>query len=529
METPRRTRLAIMVAVVLAAIAVAALWHSSAWRTRSWDTLELAIGDNITTFDPALIKDVSGGRLAALLYPNLMKYSAEEAVTGDLADRWGAGDDARIYSFHIRQGARFSDGSPLTARDVAASFERALSPAVASPRAWVLMGIRGAEAFHQGRAKSLEGITCQGLEDIQITLERPSGTFLSLLTMPAAAVLPAATPCKPFWGVDTLPVAGGPWRIRRLEPDVAVTLEANPYYFGDKPRLAAVRFRIIKNPFAMAAEFRQGRLDVIDVPDSFDSFFRQSPSWQPLMDSVEGQNTFYLGFNCTRAPFDNRDFRHAASMAIDRKAIIDGVLRGRATAAVGPIPPGVSGYDPALKPLPFDREAAKKEFARLGATGRALEILVMANADSIVVAQAIAGQFKAAGLSVEVAARERGTFKSLLAKGDFDMVYYSWVADYADGENFLAPLFATAADRGGGNYTAYSNPEVDALVAKAAVTAAGAERGEICRKIAGIVISDAPRVFLWHSKRVTVKQPWVKGFALKHVYNAERFTGVSLR
>jgi len=518
-----------LAALVLAAIAVAALWHSPAWRTRSWDTLELAIGDNITTFDPALIKDVSGGRLAALLYPNLVKYGDDEKITPDAADRWVVGADARTYTFYMREGARFSDGSPLTSRDVAASFERALSGAVASPRAWVLLGIRGAQAFHEGRAGSLEGVTCQGPAEIRITLERPSGTFLSLLTMPAAAILPAATARKPFWGVDTLPTAGGPWRIRKLEPDVAVTLEANPFYFGDKPKLAAVRFRIIKNPFAMAAEFRQGRLDVIDVPDSFDSFFRQNGTWQPLMDSVEGQNTFYLGFNCTRAPFDNRDFRRAAAMAIDRKSIIDGVLRGRATAAVGPIPPGVSGYDAAFKGLPFDREAAKAEFMRLGVAGRPLEILVMANADSIVVAQAIAGQLKAAGLTVEVAARERGTFKSLLAKGDFDMVYYSWVADYADGENFLAPLFGTSADRGGGNYTAYSNLEVDALIAKAATTTADAERAEIYGKIVGIVVNDAPRVFLWHAKRITVRQPWVKGWALQHVYNAQRFAGVSLQ
>lgn len=513
MGTSRRTWLFTIAVVALAAVTTAALWQSSTWRTRSWDTLELCLGDNVTTFDPALIKDVSGGRLAALLYPNLVKYAEDESLAGDAAETWEVSPDARVYTFHLRRGAKFADGSTLTARDVAASFERTLSREVASPRAWVLSGIKGAGAFHEGRAQSVGGIACDGDETVRITLERPSGTFLSLLTMPAAAIIPASTPRKPFWGVETMPVTGGPWRISHLDPDVAVTLEANPYYFGRRPRLAAVRFRIVRNPFAMVAEFRQGRLDVIDVPDAFDRFFGDDPNWQPLIDSVEGQNTFYLGFNCTRAPFDNRDLRRAISMAVDRKAVIDGVLRGRATAATGPIPPGLSGYDAGFKGLPLDRETAKAVLTRVGAV-RPLELLVLSNADSIMVAQAIAGQLKSIALSVEVAGRERGTFKSLLAKGDFDMVYYSWVADYADGENFLAPLFATSADRGGGNYTAYSNAEVDALLAKAAVTPAEPERVELYKRIVGVTVNDAPRAFLWHSKRITVRQPWVKGFAL---------------
>ena len=160
--------------------------------------------------------------------------------------------------------------------------------------------------------------------------------------------------------------------------------------------------------------------------------------------------------------------------------------------------------------------------------GRPLELLVLSGGDSIIVAQAIAGQLTAAGLEIEVAARERGTFKSLLGKGDFDMVYYSWVADYSDGENFLVPLFATAADRSGGNYTAYSNAEVDAMLARASVAADEAERVDLYRRAARIVVDDAPRAFLWHSTRVTVRQPWVKGFRLHHVYNAQRFTGVSI-
>ncbi len=528
MKRPRRNLILLTVAVALAAAVVARALSAASWRDRRWDTLELSLGDNLTTLDPALIKDVAGGRLAALIYPNLVRYGEDEDLTGDAAESWTVSDDARVYTFHMRPDACFADGAPMSSLDVKASFERTLAPAVASPRAWVLLPIANAAAFHEGRAGSVSGIETPDGRTVRLTLERPSGTFLALLTMPAAAILPASTPRRAFWGVETLPAAGGPFRVARLDPDVAITLEASPHYYGTRPLLAGIRYRIIRNPFATVTEFRQGRLDVIDVPDSFDRFFRGDAARQPFVDSVAGQNTFYLGFNCTRAPFDSRAFRRAAARSIDRQAIIDGVLGGRATAAAGPIPPGVTGYDPGLAGLGFDRAAAKAELARLGGGARPLTLLVLSGGDSVVVAQALAGQLSTAGLSIEVAPRERGTFKSLLSQGDFDMVYYSWVADYPDGENFLVPLFATAADRSGGNYTAYSSPPVDVVLARAAVTPDQAARIALYREAARTVVEDAPRTFLWHAKRVTVRQPWVRGFRLQHVYNAQRFTEVTI-
>jgi ABC-type transport system substrate-binding protein len=524
----RSLRIAYGLAAVAAAAVLALAVFSAGLGERDWRTLELALGDNPTTLDPALIKDVSGGRLSALLYPNLVRYTDDGRLAGDLAEAWEVSPDGLVYTFHLRGGAFFSDGSAITARDVAASFERALAPEVASPRAWVLTGIRGADEFHAGKASAIAGLVIRSDTAIDITLAKPSGTFLPLLTMPSAGIVPAATPRKPFWGVDTFPAAGGPFRIARLDPDVALTLEANPRYYGERPLVERIRYRVIRNPFAAVAEFRQGRLDIIEVPDAFDKFFLGDARWAEQIDSVEGLNVYYLGFNCTRAPFDKREFRRAVAMAIDRDAIIANILHGKATAAKGPIPPGLSGYDAGLRGLPYDIDAARKAIGAAGAGGRTLSILALSNADTIIVAEALAGQLRAAGLSVDVAAREKGTFKALLAQGDFDMVYYSWVADYPDGENFLAPLFATAADRSGGNYTAYLNAEVDAALGEAARTADAAARDRLYRRAATVIVEDAPRAFLWHARRVTVRQPWVKGYRPARIYNAERFEGVSI-
>ena len=507
---------------------VFAVFHAGDWRARRPDTLELSLSDNPTTLDPALIKDVAGGRLAALLYPNLVRYGRDENLTGDLAASWDVSPDGLVYTFHLRPDMRFADGRPITARDVRESFHRSLCPDVASPRAWVLMGIEGAAAFHEGRAETIDGITMESDAVLRLALERPSGTFLSLLTMPSAAVLPAQTPRKPMWGVDNLPTCGGPYRISLLEPDIALALEANPFYYGPSATVPRIRYRIIRNPFAAVSEFRQGRLDIIEIPDAFDRFFLNDPRWAPYVDSVEGQNTFYLGFNCTRPPFDNRDFRRAICRSIDRQAVIDAILHGKATAAVGPIPPGLSGYDPHLAGLSYDLASARGILSGPANPQRPLGLLVLSNSDSIVVAQALAGQLAAAGLQIEVAPRERATFKALLRDGDFDMVYYSWVADYPDGENFLVPLFATSPERSGGNYTAYSNFRVDGLLARAAASNDALARAELYREVSTIVVEDAPRAFLWHSRRVTVRQPWISGFRPPRIFNAERFEGVRI-
>ena len=510
-----------------AALAVLAAIAGGQWGERRWDTLELALLDNPTTLDPALIKDVSGGRLAALLYPNLVRYG-DDRIAGDLADRWEVSADGLVYTFHVRQGARWPDGTAISAADVKASFERALAGEVASPRAWVLIGIKGAAEFHEGRAGEIAGISVEGDNLVRLALEKPSGTFLSLLTMPSAAILPAATPKKPFWGVDSFPVAGGPYCIERIEPDISLTLAANPLYYGARPTAARIRYRVIRNPFAEVSLFRQGRLDIIEVPDAFDRFFLSDAAWAPYIDSIEGLNIYYLGFNCTRAPFDGRELRRAVCEAIDRQAIVGAVLHGKASAAVGPIPPALSGYDPGLRGLPYDLAAAQTVIRGTRLPGRPLVILATSNADTVVVAQAIAGQLRKAGLSVEVAPREKATFKALLRDGDFDMVYYSWVADYADGENFLMPLFGTSKDRSGGNYTAYSSAEVDGLLAAAAASGDDGKRSQLYRKAAEIVVEDAPRAFLWHAKRVTVRQPWITGYRPRHIYNAERFEGVRI-
>ena len=517
----------LVLAAVAAGVAVAAIF-SAGWDKRDWGRLELSLSDNPTTLDPALVKDVSGGRLAGLLYPNLVKYGSDDRLCGDLAEKWEIGADGRVYTFQLRSGARFADGTPITARDVVASFERTLAPEMVCPRAWVLTPIRGAQAFHEGRAGEIEGLKAEGDGLLRIELEKPSGTFLSLLTMPQAAVLPASTPRKPFWGVDKQPVAGGPYRIEGLQPDIALSLEANPLYYGARASMGKIRYRIIRNPFAVVTEFRQARLDIIEIPDAFDRFFMGDSQYSSYIESVEGLNIYYLGFNCTRAPFDSREFRRAICMVIDRRAIIDAVLHGKATAAAGPIPPGLGGYEPDFSGLPYDPVSARDVIAAARGGGRTLSLLVLANADTIIVAQALAGQLRAVGLSVEVAGREKGTFKALLRDGDFDMVYYSWVADYADAENFLAPLFGTSADRSGGNYTAYSNPAVDRLLERAASPGDEAQRARLYGSAARIIVEDAPRAFLWNARRVMLAQPWVKGYRPSRMYNAERFQGVTI-
>src|SRR5690606_12972483 len=141
------------------------------------------------TLDPALAVTRVEGRVASLMFSGLLALSADGSVVPDLAEEWRVLEGGRVYEFRLREGLTFHDGTPLVAADVERSFRRLLDPALGSPRAWVLSGLAGAEAFAEGLTDRLEGVEVLSDRDLRITLARPFVQFPYLLTMPAAAVV----------------------------------------------------------------------------------------------------------------------------------------------------------------------------------------------------------------------------------------------------------------------------------------------------------------------------------------------------
>ena len=216
------------------------------------------------SLDPAFSTDVPSGEVIATLFDNLTQFDADGRLVPGIATRWEADTSGAVYTFHLRTGAAFHDGRPISAATVAASFRRVLSLATKGSRTWTLTPIRGAAAFAAGEAGDIEGIAVPDDSTIVITLEEPLNVFPKLLAMPASAIVPESV------GPDfsERPVGSGPWRLVEWSHDDVLLLAANEGYWGGRPASDTLRIRIIPEPLTQAAEFEFGQLAVVEVPFS---------------------------------------------------------------------------------------------------------------------------------------------------------------------------------------------------------------------------------------------------------------------
>jgi len=498
-------------------------------RGRARDTLYVSMDDNPTTFDPALIQDVAGGEIAAKLFNGLVRYDEEGRLVPDLAERYDVSADGLTFTFHLRPDARFATGELVTAQDVKYSFERLLRPATNAPRPWVLEHVAGYEAFRRGELADLPGVQVVDAHTVTVTLSEPFAPFLGRLTLPGGAILPRKEVERLGDEFVNRPIASGPFVLESYKPNESLTLRANPLYFAGPPTIARMVYRIVKEPMPRVAEFRRGALDIISIPQARLDEFQADPQLSKLIVAEPGLNTYFLGFNCTRPPFDDVRVRQALSYAVDRESLLATILKNRAVIARGPIPPGLAGYDPTLAGYGFDPEKAKKLLAEANwDPNREIEIVLPSAKETTDLVNAVADCFRRLGLRARVSPRERSTFKVLLRQGDFDLYYYSWWADYIDAENFLAPLFLSTPDRAAGNATGYVNPEVNRLIQAAQREMEEPKRLALYQEIQRLAVADAPRIFLWHRKLTIAHQPWVQGCRIYPLYNIDKGTAVRL-
>lgn len=491
--------------------------------------LHFALDTNPSTLDPARWADVSSGRLMALLYSTLVRLDARGRIVGDLAESWSLSPDGTTYRFSLHPAARFANGRKVTSADVLFSFDRILDPSTGSPRTWVLDRVAGAAGRLAGKSASVEGLVALDDRTVEIRLTAAFAPFIHFLTMPSTSIVPREEVQK--WGRDFTrhPMGSGPFHLERWVSDSVLDFAANKDYFRGTPKVAGIRFRIIKESLTRVSEFRIGNLDVTSIPAQQLDFFRSSPKWNQRIIEQPGLNVYYLGLNCEKPPLDRPRVRRAIAQAIDTAAILDTVRKGQGIPAVGPIPPGLQGYDPGLKGIPHDLEAARKVLGGPDIPEDfVLEIIQKDAKDNLDVTQILESYLTRAGLKCTIRSYEWSTFKQRVNEGRYGAYYLSWWADYADAENFLFPLFHSSQSGSGGNGPRYKDPEVDAMLEQARRTTDDEERVALYRKIQRKVVDDASRVYLFHKTDMVVTQPWVRGLELYPIFNGNRYTDVSI-
>ncbi len=326
--------------------------------------------------DPQVVTGVPEDNILRALFEGLVSQDPHDlhAVPGT-AESWDISPDGRVYTFHLRKDAKWTDGEPVTSDDFLQSYKRILSPALAAEYNYMLFPVVNAEAYSKGDLKDFSkvGFRAPDARTLEVTLNNPTPYFLSLLNHYSWFAVPVHTVLK-FGKLDsrgtpwTRPgnmVSNGPFRLKDWKTNSVIAVEKNPGYWDkDTVRLKAILFLPIDNSSAEERAFRSGQLHITNtVPlPKIDAYRKNEPS---LFRNDPYLGTYFYRINVTKPFLKQKELRQALSLAIDRESIVKNVTRGGERPATSFTPADTAGYFP--KPvLHTDIPAAKALLAKAG-------------------------------------------------------------------------------------------------------------------------------------------------------------------
>jgi oligopeptide transport system substrate-binding protein len=466
---------------------------------------------NLRDYDPATTYS-SGNKL---VFSGLVSFDPHLNLTPDLAETWEVSDDGMVYTFHLRENARFHDGTFITVRDVIYSWERAASPDLASDTVLTYLGdIVGVREMVAGQADHINGLKMVDELTLQVTIDAPKPYFLLKLTFPTAFVVDKENVETGEEWVRT-PNGTGPYRMKEWRSNEYIVYEANQDFYLGTPSIPYVVVKLFAGDDLRL--FETGDVDVAGV-GAYDADRILDPT-EPLHSQlVSGVNlcTGYVVFDNTQPPFDDINVRKAFSMAFDRQRYIDVVMRGKALPAMGPFPPGLPGFNYGLQGLPYDPEQARqllKQSKYGGAEGLPPIVYTNGGIGSYVSSDvaAMAEMWEQnLGVTLTIENIEYNYYYEQIYSGNHGQIFGGgWCADYPDPENFADVLFHSSSNQ---NQGGYSNPELDVLLEQARVEQDVKKRIAIYQQAEQIIVNDAPVLFTTHSLSYQLVQPYVKGF-----------------
>jgi peptide/nickel transport system substrate-binding protein len=464
--------------------------------------------------DPAAVTAVNDFRILMNVYDGLVRYKAGTLeVEPALATAWEISEDGKEYTFTLRDGVTFHDGSPFNAEAVVFNFERMLNEdhpyhdTGPFPLAFFFSAIESVEAVDE--------------TTVTFTLNEPYAPFLSNLAYPTGLIVSPAAVMEHGADFGRNPSGTGPFRFAEWRANEAVVVEANPDYWDGAPELQAVVFRPITDANTRTAEMLAGGIDLmVEVPPVALSEFQGEGV---TVHEQAGPHVWFLILNAKEGPFADVRVRQAANYAVNKEAIVNDVLEGTAEVAAGPTPPAFAwAFNEDLEPYPYDPDRARELLAEAGAEGAELTFYVTEGGsgmlDPVAMGTAIQADLNSVGFDVKIETYEWNTFLGEVnpgLEGKADMAQMAWMTNDPDTLPFLALRTAAWPDQGGFNSGYYSNPKVDELLEAARVATDQDERARLYREMQVIVQEDAPWVFVANWKQNAVTNDRVENFQLE--------------
>lgn len=455
------------------------------------------------------------------IFDGLVKLDAERgAVIPDIATRWTISPDRKVYTFYLRRGVLFHDGSEVTAADFKYSFERVATPANASPALPRLGGVVGAKEFQRGAAQGIAGIKVLDNSTLQIALEEPDNLFLYDLTEVWASVVPRQAVERLGREFGSRPVGSGPFMFESWLRDAQVVLRRFDRYWrmdasGNRlPYLDRVVFRIMREMSTIEAEFEAGNFDFSVMLDPQYRKYTAHPIYKERIVRVAELFTRHIGFNLDQqgAPWQDKRVRQAINHAIDRRTIVEKVLHGKAFPATGVLPPSLAGFDRTLSGYEYNLDRAKRLLAEAGfPNGFTVKIISTDHpAYGLPAVEAVMGYLSAVGIRVQPEVMESAALTQRTHDGN-----YEWYSSSAGGAThplaYLRRRFHSKFIGSPGNFTRYRNRTVDDLLDQAAEAPDTATMIRLVRQAERIIVDDAPWWFSNYNMAVIAHQPYVQG------------------
>lgn len=446
-------------------------------------------GVDVSTLDPAFVTDRPTQTVLRHVFENLVDTDpATGGVVPWLATDWKVSDDKKQWTFHLKSGVKFSDGTPLTAAVAKSSLERLLDKNLAAANASLV--------------STITAIAAPSETELQITTKEPFAPLLENLAHPGAAIVPPNfNPQKP--------VGSGPFVIAERQNAVKLVLAKNAQYAGPAPAWDQIVYRPVPEPASRVANLEAGAAQIVKpIPPESVADLKNNGKVEVMV----APSTFQISFeiNSRIKPFDDPKVRRALNLAVDKEAIVKNLLRGMGSIPTGPVPPGAQ-WPLNLPAYPYNPDEAKRLLAEAGVQP-GMEVVIWTSQGRYTkekeMAEAVSGYLQAIGLAPKIEIMEWGVYSKAIEKKDKPAALYILGSSVPTLDWRLTRNFLSTSTN---NYSGYKNEEVDKLLLQARTVFEDSARKALYDQIQTKVWEDAPYLFVYNSVQIIGLQKGVTG------------------
>jgi oligopeptide transport system substrate-binding protein len=482
------------------------------------------VGSEPRTLDPQASQGVTEHHIIMSMIEGLVAPSIDDQakVVPGMADRWQHNEDYSVWTFHIGEDRKWSNGDPVTAQDFVFSYQRMLTASFGAQYADNLFILKGAEDYYRGKITNFDQVGVKAIDPhtLHIELVGPTPYLLSLVQHDSWLPVNPKAILK-FGKIDTRDskwtraenyIANGPFKMKSWRPNDVIEVVRNPLYWdAANVKLNGINFYSIENGNTQERAFQAGQLHMTDqIPLDKVPYYRRKHPELIRIDPYEG--VYFYRINVARKPLDDPKVRLALNLSVDREAIVKNILREDQKPATGYTPPGMGDYQP-LDKMHYDPARARQLLAEAGfPNGKGFpKFTIHFNTmeSHRAIAEAIQQMWKEElNIDVGLENQEWKVYLDTQNNKNYDLSRSGWIGDFMDPVTFLS-MWTTG---NGNNNTNWGNPKFDAFIEQATRTGDPKARLEILHQAEDLFLSESPVVPISWSNNAYLLQPSVQNW-----------------